>query len=199
MAEQQDHAGLDWVKEEIEQTLIEARQALENYQQEPDNPAHINSGQSAFSQVHGTLRMLQLEGATHLSLEMNKLSEVLISKRVADVRMALEVLMQATLQLTGYIQQTLNTGVDRPLALLPLINELRHLRGEDPLPEATFFFPDTRSLIDPVEPPQLESLERTGLTPLLRKIRQKYQLTLAGYLRDQNGPQQIKIDRKSVV
>ncbi|WP_422441994.1 MULTISPECIES: Hpt domain-containing protein [unclassified Endozoicomonas] len=193
MAEQQDYAGLDWVKEEIEQTLIEAGQALENYQQEPGNPAHINAGQSAFSQVHGTLKMLQHVGATHLSLEMSKLSEALISERVPDVRMALEVLMQATLQLTGYIQQTLNSGVDRPLTLLPLINELRRLRGEDPLPEATFFFPDTRSLIDPIASPQLESLERSGLTPLLRKIRQKYQLTLAGYLRDQNRPQQIKI------
>ncbi|WOG28404.1 Hpt domain-containing protein [Endozoicomonas sp. 8E] len=193
MAEQQDYAGLDWVKEEIEQTLVEARQALENYQQEPSNPAHIHAGQSAFSQVHGTLKMLQHVGATHLSQEMNKVFEALFSERVPDVRMALEVLMQATLQLTGYIQQTLNSGVDRPLALLPLINELRHLRGEDPLPEATFFFPDTRSLIDPIEPTQLESLEKSGLTPLLRRIRQKYQLTLAGYLRDQNRPQQIKI------
>lgn len=140
MAEQQDYAGLDWVKEEIEQTLVEARQALENYQQEPSNPAHIHAGQSAFSQVHGTLKMLQHVGATHLSQEMNKVFEALFSERVPDVRMALEVLMQATLQLTGYIQQTLNSGVDRPLALLPLINELRHLRGEDPLPEATFSF-----------------------------------------------------------
>ncbi|MGI9280523.1 MAG: Hpt domain-containing protein [Endozoicomonas sp.] len=193
MAEQQDYAGLDWVKEEIEQTLVEARQALEMYQEEPGNPAHINAGQSAFIQVHGALKMLQHEGATHLSLEMNRLSEALLNQRVPDIRMALEILMQATLQLPGYIQQTLNSGVDRPLALLPLINELRQLRGEDPLPEATFFFPDTTSLIDPVEPPQLESLDKTGLVPLLRKIRQKYQLTLAGYLRDQNRAQQIKI------
>ncbi|WP_062265526.1 Hpt domain-containing protein [Endozoicomonas arenosclerae] len=193
MAEQQDYAGLEWVKEEIEQTLVEARQALEKYQEEPGNPAHINAGQSAFTQVHGALKMLQHEGATHLSLEMNRLTEAMLNQRVPDVRMALEILMQSTLQLPGYIQQTLNSGVDRPLALLPLINELRQLRGEDPLPEATFFFPDTSSLIDPVEPPQLESLEKTGLVPLLRKIRQKYQLTLAGYLRDQNRAQQIKI------
>ncbi|WP_257292448.1 Hpt domain-containing protein [Endozoicomonas sp. ONNA1] len=193
MAEQQDYAGLDWVKEEIEQTLVEARQALEKHQQEPDNPAHINAGQSSFSQIHGALKMLQYEGATHLSLEMNKLSEALLSERVPDAGVALEVLMQATLQLPGYIQKTLNSGVDRPLSLLPLINELRQLRGEDPLSEATFFFPDTHSLIDPVEPSQLDTLEQSGLVPLLRKIRQKYQLTLAGYLRGQNRTQQIKI------
>ncbi|WP_252177912.1 chemotaxis protein CheA [Endozoicomonas sp. 4G] len=193
MAEQQDYAGLHRVKEEIEQALVEARQALEKYQQEPGNPAHISVGQRAFRQAHGALKLLQYEGASHLSLEINRLSEALISDRVSDVRMALAVLIQGTLQLSDYIQQTLDSGVDRPLALLPLINELRRLREDDPLPEATFFFPDRCSLIDPVEPPQLEALEQTGLVPLLRKIRQKYQLTLAGYLRDQNRAQQIKI------
>ena len=193
MAEQQDYAGLDWVLEEIETTLTSARQALESYQIESGNPAHLSSAQAAFTQVHGALKVLQHEGAIHLSQEMNRLTEALINQRITESRIALETLMQGILQLPAYIQHTINLGVDQPLAILPLINDLRKQRGKDPLPESTFFFPDISSTIDPVAQPQLDVLEKTGVISLLRKIRQKYQLTLAAYLRDQNPSQQIII------
>lgn len=193
MAEQQDYIGLDWVKGEIENTLTEARQALEKHQEEPGTPAHLATSQAAFNQIHGALRMLQKGGATQLSLEMKLLCEALASQRIPHATLAMEVLLQSVLQLPAYLEKTVNSGSDRPLSILPLINELRELRGEDPLPEATFFYPDLSETIEPVDQVHLTRLESSGLNPLLRKIRQKYQVTLAGYLRDQNRTQQLKI------
>ncbi len=192
MAEQQDYTGLDWVREEIENTLAEARQALELYQDDVVNPAHLTACQAAFRQVFGALKMLNQEGASRLCQEMIRLTDTLVNDTVSDRQQSLEMLMLGVLQLPAYIQQTINSGVDQPLSILPLINDLRKLRGIDLLSEAIFFHPDISFSAEAVEQPQLDKLEKSGLTSLLRKIRQKYQLCLAGYLRNQDRDKQIK-------
>ena len=196
MAEQQDYTGLDWVREEIESTLAEARQALELYQDDIVNPAHLDACLAAFQQVLGALKMLNQDGAYHLCQEMAKLTDALIKDTVADRQQALENLMLGVLQLPAYIQQTINSGVDQPFVILALINDLRKLRGIEALSEATFFYPEISFSAEVIEQPQLDRLEKSGLNTLLRKIRQKYQLCLAGYLRDQDRNKQIKILEK---
>ncbi|MGI9277378.1 MAG: Hpt domain-containing protein [Endozoicomonas sp.] len=193
MAEQQDYAGLGWVKGEITATLTEARQGLEKHLGESGNPAHLVSSQKAFDQIYSTLKMLQQVGATHLALEMKQLAEAVGNGRVQQADSALDCLMQACLQLPGYIEHIIGSGMDRPMSILPLINEMRALRDADLLPESTFFFPDLDHEISPVSSDHLQRLKSSGLDPLLRKLRQKYQIALAGYLREQNRPKQLQL------
>ena len=193
MAEQQDYAGLGWVKGEITTTLTEARKGLEKHLGESGNPAHLASSQKAFEQIYSTLKMLQQVGATQLALEMKLLAEAVGNGRVQQTDSALDCLMQACLQLPGYIEQIISSGIDRPMSLLPLINEMRALRDIDLLPESTFFFPDLNQEISPVSSGHLQRLKKSGLDPLLRKLRQKYQIALAGYLREQNRPKQLQL------
>ncbi|AMO54639.1 Hpt domain-containing protein [Endozoicomonas montiporae] len=184
--------GLDWVKGEISNVLAEARQALEKHLDEPGNPEHLETCLGLASQVHKTLKMLQQGGATLLAEELKKLLEAVSRKGVKDLDDAHECLMQSILQLPGYIEQVVHSGLDRPMPLLPLINEMRSLRGEDTLSRAAFFYPYIPGYPPALSSEQISKLEQSGLSNLLPKIRQKYQVVLAAYLREQQREQQLQ-------
>lgn len=137
--------------------------------------------------------MLQQGGATLLACELQALTEAVIRKRVQDLDTALECLMQAILLLPGYIEQVISSGIDRPIPLLPLINEMRGLRDADALSNATFFYPEMPVPIQLVAENQINQLNQSGISTLLPKIRQKYQVVLAAYLREQQREKQLQL------
>ncbi|MET4692607.1 chemotaxis protein CheA [Endozoicomonas lisbonensis] len=187
------HAELGWVSGEINKVLTETRQALEKHLGDPGNPAHLEACLNSAGQVHNTLKMLQQGGATLLAEELKKLLEALSRKAVQDLDAVHECLMHSILQLPAYIEQVVHSGMDRPMPLLPLINEMRSLRGADALSRAAFFYPQIPGFPPSLSDEQIQKLEQSGLTSLLPKIRQKYQVVLAAYLREQHREQQLQV------
>ncbi|USE36748.1 Hpt domain-containing protein [Endozoicomonas sp. SCSIO W0465] len=193
MVEQREYIGLDWVIGEIESTLTEARQDLEQYADSTDKVEFLESCRAKIQQIHSTLKILKQNGARLLTREILLLIDSLKTTSVANDQEQLVVLIQAMLQLPGYLAHTSRSGKDTPGLLKNLLSEMRQLRGQQSLSDIDFFAPAIVHTITPIPEAQLNKLQASGFTVLVRKIRQKYQLCLAGVLRNSQREQQLTI------
>ncbi|WP_447744810.1 Hpt domain-containing protein [Pseudomonas nicosulfuronedens] len=188
MGDRHDYVALEWVKGEIAETLKQARQALESYVENPQDPTRMGFCLAYIHQVRGTLQMVEFYGAALLAEEMEYLVQALIDGNVASESEALEVLMQAILQLPAYLERIQSARRDLPMVVLPLLNDLRTARGEKLLSETSLFSPDLSrpSSVLPVD--ALARLRTAELPALLRKLRQMLQVALVGVIRSQDLP-----------
>ena len=134
MGDRHDYVALEWVKGEIAETLKQARQALEAFVENPQDPTRMRFCLTYVHQVHGTLQMVEFYGAALLAEEMEQLSKALMEGRVANQGEALEVLMQAILQLPVYLDRIQTARRDLPMVVLPLLKHVlrtRKVRGFD--------------------------------------------------------------------
>jgi chemosensory pili system protein ChpA (sensor histidine kinase/response regulator) len=186
MGDRHDYVALEWVKGEIAETLKQARQALEAYVENPEDSTRMRFCQTYVHQVLGTLQMVEFYGAALLAEEMEQLTQAMIDERVANPQEALEVLMQAVLQLPIYLDRIQSARRDLPMVVLPLLNDLRAARGENLLSETSLFSPDMSERTAALSLESLEPLRTAELPALLRKLRQMLQTALVGILRNQN-------------
>ncbi|MDF3868689.1 Hpt domain-containing protein [Pseudomonas denitrificans (nom. rej.)] len=188
MGDRHDYVALEWVKGEIAETLKQARQALESYVENPQDPTRMGFCLAYIHQVRGTLQMVEFYGAALLAEEMEYLTQALIDGKTSSQSEALEVLMQAILQLPAYLERIQSARRDLPMVVLPLLNDLRTARGEKLLSETSLFSPDL-SQESPVLPVDALARLRTAELPaLLRKLRQMLQVALVGVIRNQDLP-----------
>src|SRR5690606_26149945 len=142
MGDRHDYVALEWVKGEIAETLKQARQALEAFVENREDTTRLRFCLTYVHQVHGTLQMVEFYGAALLAEEMEHLAQALMENRVGDQGEALEVMMQAMLQLPAYLDSIQSARRDLPMVVLPLLNDLRAARGEKLLSETSLFAPD---------------------------------------------------------
>jgi chemosensory pili system protein ChpA (sensor histidine kinase/response regulator) len=182
-----DYIALEWVKGEIEETLQQARQALETYVENTEDRTRLKFCLSYLHQVHGTLQMVEFYGAALLAEEMEALAKVLAEGDVANESDVLDVLMQAILQLPSYLEHIKIGRRDLPIVLLPILNELRAARGESLMSETALFSP---SIAVPaiLSTGQLSKFNDPGFAPWLNKLLQMQQTAILHILR---GEQEI--------
>lgn len=137
----QDYIALNWVKGEIEETLLQAQQSLEDYVENTADKTRLKFCLSYLHQIHGTLKMVEFYGAALLAEEMEALTKALVNEKITPELPALEILMQAILQLPHYLEHIKVGRRDLPVVLLPILNELRAARGETFLSETALFSP----------------------------------------------------------
>ncbi|KFJ92991.1 chemotaxis protein CheA [Pseudomonas sp. 1-7] len=186
MGDRHDYVALEWVKGEIGETLKQARQALEAFVENPQDPTRMRFCLTYVHQVHGTLQMVEFYGAALLAEEMEQLARALMEGRVANQGEALEVLMQAILQLPVYLDRIQTARRDLPMVVLPLLNDLRAARGEKLLSETSLFSPDMSARLPALPSDSLVRLRTAELPVLLRKLRQMLQMALVGVIRNQD-------------
>lgn len=144
MAEQFDISTLAWVKGEIDETLKQARVALEAFVEEPDDMSQLEFCIGYVHQVYGTLHMVELQGAALFAEEVEKFAIALREGRIEKSEQVYELLMRAILQLPDYLESLLAGQQDDPVSLLPLLNEMRTQRGEQGLDRQYYFRPNLR-------------------------------------------------------
>lgn len=181
-----DVSTLNWVKGEIDASLDQARLALEAFVATLEDETQMGFCVMHLHQVHGTLQMVELYGAARAANEMEQLAVALQEKRITEAERACEVLMRAVLQLPDYLEGLQAGQADNALVLLPLINEMRRLRGEQPLPEGDFFQPDL-SVMPPPAP-----AANVDIRALAQKARPYYQSCLLHLLRGEETAQSLK-------
>ena len=86
--------------------------------------------------------MVDIKGAVLLATEMEEVVADLQLGVIKQPDTAMELLMQAFLQLPGYLSSMRSSRQDNPKVLLPLINSLRATRGADPLRQTDIFSPN---------------------------------------------------------
>jgi len=175
----------DLVGRELGGTLNESRVALEAYVEQPDNLSLLQRCAEELHRVQGVLRVLEIYGAALLAEEMEQVTRYLIDT-AADRRNhaeSLDALLRAIVQLPSYLDRVLAGGRDLALVLLPLLNDLRAVRGSPLLSEGTLLLLNLRSEETPV-PARLPPGE-PELTVLqwARRLRAQFQLGLVGWIR----------------
>lgn len=186
MTDRHDYVALEWVKGEIAETLKQARQALEAFVENPQDPTRMRFCLTYIHQVQGTLQMVEFYGAALLAEEMERLALALMEGRATNRGEALEVLMQAILQLPPYLDRIQSARRDLPMVLLPLLNDLRAARGDNLLSETSLFAPDLSSMLPALSVDTLARMRTAELPVLLRKLRQMLQTALVGVIRNQD-------------
>ncbi|MFO7603908.1 MAG: Hpt domain-containing protein [Gammaproteobacteria bacterium] len=173
---------LSWVKTELDDTLGQARSALEVYVEDEADETQLQFVKNYLHQVYGTLQMVELYGASLAAEEMEHLIDSLLEGKVSNRNDAYEVLMRGILQLPDYLDHLLAGHQDMPMVLLPLLNDMRATRGESLLSENALFNPDLA-----VKAPINETITGENLSELTRKLRHNYHLGLLGWFRDQDS------------
>ncbi|HEX4389497.1 MAG TPA: Hpt domain-containing protein [Steroidobacteraceae bacterium] len=184
----------DLVGREVNSTLAEARTALEAYVEQPDNVQLLEKCAADLHQVQGVLRMLEIYGAALLAEEMEHVAHYLTathSERKSQAE-SLDALMRAMVQLPGYLERVLAGGRDLALVLLPLLNDLRAVRGSSLLSEGTLLVLNLKS------DQQAQPITQTpGEPPLTveqwaRRLRARYQVGLIGWIRGERIDQHLE-------
>ena len=183
VAERRDYVALDWVAAEIGDTLSQATAALDAYLENPGDVTRLRFCLTYIHQVYGTLKMVEFAGAALLAEEMETTAHALLAETVpsADRQDALQALKTALARLPVYLQQLQKERVDRPTALLALINDLRALRNDTLITESAIFSPllalPASSVGAALDIPEGELILAAG------KLRQMYQMAMLNYLR----------------
>jgi chemosensory pili system protein ChpA (sensor histidine kinase/response regulator) len=187
-----DFTTLTWVKPELDETLRQARQALEAYVEEGEEPGQLKACANYLHQVQGTLRMVELYGAAMVAEEMEQLAKALVEDRVAERETGYAALMRGIVQLPDYLERLQSGHRDIPIVLLPLLNELREPRGEKGLSESVLFSPDLSrplppSAAGPADPLPADELKRRAET-----LSGLFQGALLRWLKDDHDPSTVR-------
>jgi chemosensory pili system protein ChpA (sensor histidine kinase/response regulator) len=186
---------LHLVAKEIAATLNEARAALEAYAERPDQQAFLEKCADQLHLAHGVLRLVEVYGAALLAEEMEHVTRYLLGagndqKRQGD---GLDALMRAMVQLPTYLERVLSGGRDLALVLLPLLNDLRSVRGSPLLSEGTLLLLNLKS--DQPAQPQAQRQDEQAITVAqwARRLRPRFQVGLLGYIRGERTVQNLEI------
>ncbi|MFV2058091.1 MAG: Hpt domain-containing protein, partial [Thiohalomonadales bacterium] len=181
-AQELDYSTLKWVKSEIDENLKQTRQALETYVENPDDSAQLRFCTTYLHQIYGTLQMVEIYGGALLAEEMEKLTQALVDGKIHQKDAAYDVIMRAILQLPSYLEHLEAGEQDRPVILLPLLNDLRAARGETLLSENAFFSPNL-SIDAPIDAAEEKSKKVIDLPVYAKKLRSVFQSSLVGLYR----------------
>src|ERR1700728_3906102 len=186
---------LHTVAREIGVALGDGRAALEAHVEQPGNMDLLERCRHELHQVQGVLRLLEIYGAALLAEEMEQVARYLISLGTERKNQdeALDALMRSMVQLPGYLERVLAGGRDLALVLLPLLNDLRAVRGSALLSEGTLLLLNLKSdkqaapvAAAPGEPPL--TVEQWA-----RRLRARFQVGLIGWIRGERTEQNLDI------
>ena len=183
------------VAKELGTTLNEARAGLESYAERPDQLDFLEKCADSLHQARGVLRLVEVYGAALLAEEMEQVTRHLIAvdhekKPQTD---GLDALMRAMVQLPTYLERVMSGGRDLALVLLPLLNDLRAVRGSPLLSEGTLLLLNLKS-----DQPAQPQPARPGEAPLTvtqwaRRLRSRFQVGLLGIIRGERVEQNLEI------
>lgn len=192
-ASQLSSQTLDAVAREINVSLGEARIALEAFVEATANAQLLQRCRNELAQVQGVLRALEIHGAALLAEEMHQvclyLEATLESRK--NQNEALDALMRAIVQLPTYLDRVLAGGRDMALVLLPLLNDMRAVRGSPLLSEGTLLSLNLKS--DRGAEPQVPAPGEETLTVAnwARKLRTQFQSGMVGWIRGERVEQHL--------
>ena len=183
------------VAKELAATLNDARASLEAYAERSDQRLLLEKCADQLHSAHGVLRLVEVYGAALLAEEMEHVTRYLLSsdndhKRQVD---GLDALMRAMVQLPTYLERVLSGGRDLALVLLPLLNDLRSVRGSPLLSEGTLLLLNLKS--DQPAQPQFQRQGEQSITVAqwARRLRPRFQIGLLGYIRGERTVQNLEI------
>ncbi|MEX0824300.1 MAG: Hpt domain-containing protein, partial [Woeseia sp.] len=184
--------ALGIVSHELMETIRSAHLALEECVDGRGGKVALTRAGELLHQIRGVLRMTETYGAALLAEEMEAVCTYL-TKLQADTGRddGLDALTRAMVQLPNYIERLLGGGRDIALVLLPMLNDLRAVRGKPLLSEGTLLL---LNLSPSRKVPDAQAREASGEDPVevARRVRPRFQLALLGWIKGGNSSQHLK-------
>ncbi|WP_077531297.1 chemotaxis protein [Vreelandella utahensis] len=177
------------VREEIEHTIGQAEQSLEQFQENRESEEDLQNCVDYLNQLRGIFSLVELKGGALLCQEAVVLANEVPVGATDDKNNLLTALNNALFTLRRYIEYYQRQQVDRPELLLPVVNEIREARRDTPYPDSWFLgaslsaapdFCSERSV------PPLETSDESEFEVHARRFRLMYQVGLLGLLRNQD-------------
>jgi chemosensory pili system protein ChpA (sensor histidine kinase/response regulator) len=185
--------ALHLVARELAATLNEVRIALEAAAETPAEKAPIARVAELMRDARGVLRVVEVYGAALLAEEMEQTSRWLAGNET-DARQfvdSLDALMRASVQLPTYLERVLGGGRDLALVLLPLLNDLRAVRGAPLLSEGTLLSLNLSSEKAPSAQDAPDDGIRHTVPQWARRLRTRFQAGLLGLIRGDGGDRSL--------
>jgi chemosensory pili system protein ChpA (sensor histidine kinase/response regulator) len=186
-----DFTTLNWVKQELDETLRKSHQALEAYVEDPSDASQMRFCATYLHQVQGTLRMVELYGAAMVVDEMERVAQGLLDGSVKPQDDTYSLLMRGIVQLPDYLERLQSGHKDIPIVLLPLLNDLRATRGEKLLTESALFSPDLSADLPGAAAGAAYPLPALELRAQGARLRTAFQLSLLRWIRDDSAGDQL--------
>jgi chemosensory pili system protein ChpA (sensor histidine kinase/response regulator) len=190
--EQIDFSTLIWVKKELDETLKRAQSAIEKYVEDPEDENQLQFCATYLHQVQGTLKMVELYGAAMVAEEMEEVAKKILAKEVDSEKDSFEVLMRGIILLPDYLERIQLGYKDIPMVLLPLVNDLRTVKGDQLLSESALFKPDLSLGLPKSNLTSSFSLSHNQLVQVVKKIRSAYMSCLLNWLKGVKVEENLK-------
>lgn len=183
------------VARELASELNEARAALETFGDQQENIALLRRCGEHLHLVHGALRVSEVYGAALLAEEMGQVTRYLVENFAEKRHLAegLDALMRAMVQLPTYLERVLSGGRDMALVLLPLLNDLRAVRGNALLSEGTLLLLNLSSDQQASPVPAVPGEGVLSVSQWARKLRTRFQLGLLGWIKGERIEQNLEV------
>jgi chemosensory pili system protein ChpA (sensor histidine kinase/response regulator) len=184
------HSALGWVKKSIDDHLAAINVSLKHYIEQQDEGL-LKSVKDDLSLIQGVLIMIEQHGAAMLTEEMVSLCDYIAEQQEEDVQ-ALEVMLRAVLQLPDYLEHIQSGHKDIPIAILPLLNDIRAVKNQDLFSEKLLFLPDLSMHQGDVDSDAIDSRENHASKQFARKLRPVYQLSLLKIIKEENVEENLR-------
>lgn len=166
------YVSLTWVKASINDDLKKTRNALQQFFEDQKDES-LQQCLVYLSEIEGAFKIIQLQAAVTL-IEVMKQT----IKSFDNKKSTYEALINALIKLSSYLDYLCINKHDKPLALLPLINDLRICNSLPVLAANSFFYPNL-SVITP-EPEKVVNVS----DEYLQKLRVAYKKGLAAVVKN---------------
>jgi len=179
------HGALAWVKKSIDDHLSEIKTNLKLFIEDGD-AGLLAPVQQRLGEVQGVLVMVEQYGAAMLTEEMLSLTDFIIQHKKERDDPTLEVLSRAVLQLPDYLEHIQSGYRDIPIAILPLLNDIRSVKDEDLFSEKLLFLPDLSMHSDGAVAEAIDKRSNQASKLLAKKLRPVYQYALLKIIKEES-------------
>lgn len=179
------HETVQWVKRELANSIVDAHALLERFAEDREALDLMRRFANLMHTAAGALRMVDIQGATLLVEEMEVVAEGIEQGTLLSADDGLDALTRSVVQLPAYVERVAAGERDIPLLLLPLLNDLRAVRGSPLLSESTLFILNIPAETMPEKFGGKASAE--DISQVLRKLHPHFQLSLLGWLRGRDA------------
>ncbi|MDH3633938.1 MAG: Hpt domain-containing protein [Gammaproteobacteria bacterium] len=185
------HSALGWVKKSIDDNLSDIKTDLKLYIEEDDSTL-MSRIKERLDVIQGVLVMIEQYGAAMLTEEMVSLADFIIDNKQQKGEQALEIMLRAVLQLPDYLEHIQSGHRDIPIAILPILNDIRAVRDQDLFSEKLLFLPDLSMHQEEAEVESIDDDSNQASKLLVKKLRPAYQLALLNIIKDQSVEEGLK-------
>jgi len=185
------HSALGWVKKSIDDNLSEIKSNLKLFIEEGDEELLVTI-KERLGVIQGVLMMVEQYGAAMLAEEMLSLADFIIEHKKERSDPTLEILLRATLQLPDYLEHIQLGHRDIPIAILPLLNDIRSAKNQDLFSEKLLFLPDLSMHTESSEAGTIDEPANQASKLLVKKLRPIYQYALLKIIKEDAVEENLK-------